>query len=73
VLYVVGIGVTVDDTKCIEWWTRGAATASSNGWCEHGLGFALQHGTLPKNDSLSFEWYNKSAAKGSIRGIYNVG
>ena len=71
-MYHYGLGVTKDDKKAVEWYTKAAEQGYARG--QYNLGDMYENGKgVTKDLKNAVEWYTKAAEQGNAPGQCNLG
>ena len=67
-MYEYGLGVTMDDKKAVEWYTKAAEQGYAS--CQYNLGTMYEYGDgVTMDKAKAVEWYTKAAEQGNTLAI----
>ncbi|RLA80343.1 MAG: hypothetical protein DRG78_11155 [Epsilonproteobacteria bacterium] len=68
IMYANGDGVSKDQVKSVEWFTKAAKAGNEHAWTKLGNIYAVK-----EDYKNAYKWFLKAAEKGDVKAAYNLG
>ena len=65
-------GLTMDETKAMEWYQKAAEAGDATAMSDLGYAYEYGHGGLTKDEAKAVEWYQKAAEAGDVTAMCSL-